>query len=249
MSSADATGPLSFGAREAEPLMESAGPQIATAWRKRALGEPIRVGIVDDHPIVREAVRGFLSEQEDIRVVGEADSGRAAIDLVRRTPLDVLLLDLEMPGQGGIDAITLIKAKAEHLAVLIYSGHPEQEYAVPLIRNGANGYLNKSAEPGELLQAVRKLASGGSYITPAVADLLASQLVPERGPGLHEQLTARELQVFLKLARGKAPGAIARELCLSAKTISSYRAKVLEKLQARSNSDLTYYALKHKLLE
>jgi DNA-binding NarL/FixJ family response regulator len=231
-------------------MPESATPQpTTTQWRKRGLGEPIRVGIVDDHPIVREAVRSFLADHEDMRVVGEADSGRAAIDLVRHTPLDVLLLDLEMPGHNGIDAITLIKAKADHLAVLIYSGHPEQEYAVPLIRNGASGYLSKSCAPEQLAHAVRKLATGGTYITPAVADLLASQLVPERGPGLHEQLTARELQVFLKLARGKAPGEIARELCLSAKTISSYRAKVLEKLQSRSNSDLTYYALKHKLLE
>ena len=224
-------------------------PQPATQWRKRALGEPIRVGIVDDHPIVREAVRSFLADHEDMRVVGEADSGRAAIDLVRQTPIDVLLLDLEMPGHNGIDAITLIKAKAGHLAVLIYSGHPEQEYAVPLIRNGASGYLSKSCAPEQLAHAVRKLATGGTYITPTVADLLASQLAPERGPGLHEQLTARELQVFPKLARGKAPGEIARVLCLSAKTISSYRAKVLDKLQARSNSDLTYYALKHKLLD
>ncbi|MBC5765866.1 response regulator [Ramlibacter albus] len=233
------------------PEQEPAAGLYGTAarWRKRGLGEPIRVGIVDDHPIVREALRSFLAEQEDIRVVAEADSGRTAIDLVRRFPLDVLILDLDMPGQSGIDAITLIKAKAEHLAVLIYSGHPENEYAVPLIRNGASGYLNKSCEPKLLLDAIRKLALGGTFITAGVADLLASQLMPARGPCPHEQLTARELQVFLKLARGRTPGDIARELCLSSKTISSYRAKVLEKLQARSNSDLTYYALKHRLLE
>jgi two-component system, NarL family, invasion response regulator UvrY len=218
-------------------------------WRRRALGEPIRVGIVDDHPIVREALRSYLCEHEDMRVVAEAGSGRSAIDLVRSVPMDVLVLDLDMPGQSGIDAITLIKAKADHLAVLIYSGHPEEEYAVPLIRNGASGYLNKSCAPEELLLGIRKLANGGSYITPAVAEQLVSQLMPARGPSPHEQLTARELQVFLKLARGKSPGETARELCLSAKTISSYRAKVLEKLQARSNSDLTYYALKHRLLE
>ena len=245
MDSADATAHLPL--RRAEGAAQP--PASGTPWRKRALGEPIRVAIVDDHPIVREAVRSFLCDQEDMRVVGEADTGRAAIDLVRRTPIDVLLLDLEMPGHNGIDAIALIKAKADHLAVLVYSCHPEQEYAVHMIRSGANGYLNKSCEPGQLAQAVRKLAGGGTYITQAVADLLASQLIPERGAGLHERLTARELQVFLKLARGKAPGEIARELCLSAKTISSYRAKVLDKLQARSNSDLTYYALKHKLLD
>lgn len=235
--------PLAPETAEAEAL------RVPSRWRKRALGDPIRVGIVDDHPIVREALRSYLAEYEDMRVVAEGDCGRAAIDLVRHHPMDVLILDLDMPGQSGIDAITLIKAKAEHLAVLVYSGHPEQEYAVPLIRNGASGYLGKACAPEELLAAVRKLAAGGTYITPAVADLLASQLMPARGPTPHEQLTARELQVFLKLARGRTPGEIARELCLSSKTISSYRAKVLEKLQARSNSDLTYYALKHRLLE
>jgi DNA-binding NarL/FixJ family response regulator len=241
----DSAAPLPI---RSDPL--SAAPASGGGrWRRRALGEPIRIGIVDDHPIVREALRSFLSDEEDMRVVAEADSGRAAIDLVRKHPLDVLVLDLDMPGHSGIDAITLIRAKADHLAVLIYSGHPEREYAVPLIRSGAHGYLNKSCPPRELLAAVRKLAGGGSYISAEVADLLASQLIPAHGPGMHERLTARELQVFLKLARGKTPGDIARELCLSAKTISSYRAKVLEKLQARSNSDLTYYALKHKLLE
>jgi two-component system, NarL family, invasion response regulator UvrY len=240
-------GASSVEVRQATEAQAPAG--AAPRWRKRALGEPIRVGIVDDHPIVREALRSYLAEHADIRVAAEADSGRSAIDIVRRFPLDVLVLDLDMPGQSGIDAITLIKAKADHLAVLVYSGHPEEEFAVPLIRSGASGYLNKCCEPAEVAAAIRRLAAGGTFITPAVAELLASQLMPVGGPCPHEQLSARELQVFLKLARGRMPGEIARELSLSAKTISSYRAKVLEKLQARSNSDLTYYALKHRLLE
>lgn len=184
-----------------------------------------------------------------MQVVGEADCGRAAIDMVRTTPLDVVLLDIDMPRQGGMDAISLIKAKANELGVIVFSSHPEKEYAVPLIRGGASAYLHKSCDPGELLDAIRKVGNGGSYITPQVADLLATQLLPARGMFPHEQLSSRELQVFLKLARGMAPGEVAQELSLSAKTVSSYRARVLQKLEARSNADLTYYALKHGLLD
>lgn len=209
----------------------------------------IRVGIADDHPITRTALRAFLDEQEGIRVVAEAGSGREAIDLVRTQVLDVLLLDLDMPGQSGFDALTMIRAKAEHVGILVLSGYPEHQYAVPLIRNGASGYLNKSCEPGEICIAIRRVADGARYITPVVAELLASQVIAPSPGGLHEQLSARELQVFLKLAQGCTAGQVASELSLSAKTVSTYRARLMRKLEARSNSDLTYYALKHRLLD
>ena len=209
----------------------------------------VRVGIADDHPITRTALRGYLDDQEDIRVVAEASSGREAIDLVRTQEIDVLLLDLDMPGQSGIDALTMIKAKAEHVAVLVLSGYPEHQYAVPLIRNGASGYLNKACEPSEICTAIRRVAQGGRYITPVVAELLASQVITPTPGGLHEQLSGRELQVFLKLAQGCTAGEVAAELSLSAKTVSTYRARLMRKLEARSNSDLTYYALKHRLLD
>jgi two-component system, NarL family, invasion response regulator UvrY len=209
----------------------------------------VRVGIADDHPITRTALRCYLDEQDGIRVVAEASSGREAIDLVRTQALDVLLLDLDMPGQSGIDALTMIRAKAEHVAVLILSGYPEHQYAVPLIRNGASGYLNKACEPSEIVSAIRRVSQGARYITPAVAELLASQVITPAPGGLHEQLSARELQVFLKLAQGCSAGQVAAELSLSAKTVSTYRARLMRKLEARSNSDLTYYALKHRLLD
>lgn len=224
---------------------EQSGAPPPGAWTLRA----IRVGIADDHPITRTALRAFLDDQEGLRVVAEACSGREAIDLVRTQPLDVLLLDLDMPGQSGIDALTMIKAKAEHVGVLVLSGYPEHQYAVPLIRNGASGYLNKACEPGEIVQAIRRVAQGGRYITPAVAELLASQVITPTPGGLHEQLSARELQVFLKLAQGCTASEVAAELSLSAKTVSTYRARLMRKLEARSNSDLTYYALKHRLLD
>ncbi|WP_299766237.1 response regulator transcription factor [Ramlibacter sp.] len=209
----------------------------------------MRIGIADDHPITRAALRAWLDEQDDMRVVAEAASGRDAIDLVRTQALDILLLDLDMPGQSGIDALTMIKAKAPRVGVLILSGYPEQQYAVPLIRNGASGYLNKACEPGEIVTAIRRVAQGNRYITTAVAELLASQVVTPPTRGLHEQLSPRELQVFIKLAQGKSAAAVASDLSLSAKTVSTYRARLMLKLQARSNSDLTYYALKHQLLD
>ena len=224
---------------------EQAGPLPQGLRGLRA----VRVGIADDHPITRTALRCYLEEQEGIRVVAEAASGREAIDLVRTQMVDVLLLDLDMPGQSGIDALTMIRAKAEHVAVLVLSGYPEHQYAVPLIRNGASGYLNKSCEPSEICAAIRRVAQGGRYITPVVAELLASQVITPTPGGLHEQLSARELQVFLKLAQGSSAGQVAAELSLSAKTVSTYRARLMRKLDARSNSDLTYYALKHRLLD
>jgi two-component system invasion response regulator UvrY len=226
---------------------EGLEPPASTPPPVRA--QPVRVGIADDHPITRSALRAYLDEQDDIRVVGEATCGREAIDLVRTQALDVLLLDLDMPGQSGIDALGMIKAKAEHVGVLVLSGYPEHQYAVPLIRNGASGYLNKACEPSEIAIAIRRVAQGSRYITQAVAELLATQVITPPTSGLHEQLSARELQVFLKLAQGKTAGEVASELSLSAKTVSTYRARLMLKLQARSNSDLTYYALKHRLLD
>jgi two-component system invasion response regulator UvrY len=214
-----------------------------------ARAPPIRVGIVDDHPITRSALRAYLDDQDDIEVKGEASSGREAIDLVRREAIDVLLLDLDMPSQNGIDALPMIKAKAAHVGVIILSGYPEQQYAVPLIRNGASGYLNKGCEPGEVVQAIRTVARGVRYITAGVAELLASQVLPPMARPAHEQLSTREFQVFIKLAQGMSPCELAAELSLSTKTVSTYRARLLAKLQCKSNSDLTYYALKHSLLE
>ncbi len=141
----------------------------------------IKVGIVDDHAIVRSGLKQFFSEQVDLRVVGEAASGREAIDLVRTTELDVLVMDLSMPGQSGIDALGMIRAKAPDVGILILSGYPEEHYAMNLIRQGASGYLNKECEPMEIVNAIRTIALGRRYISPAVAELLAQQLNRKEG--------------------------------------------------------------------
>ncbi len=210
----------------------------------------INIGIVDDHAIVRTGLKEFFSEQVDLRVVGEAASGREAIDLVRTFPeLDVLVLDLSMPGQSGMDALAMIRAKAPDLGILILSGYPEEHYAMNLIRQGASGYLNKQCEPMEIVNAIRTISQGRRYISPAVAELLAQQLNRKEGGASHEQLSEREFQVFLKLAKGETASDIARDLSLSVKTVSTYRTRLMEKMMLNSNSDLTYYALKNRLID
>lgn len=209
----------------------------------------IRIGIVDDHSIVRSGLRQYFEDESDLQVVGEAGSGGEAIDLVRKTEMDVLLMDLSMPGQTGIDALAMIRAKAPDLAILILSGYPEEHYALNLIRQGASGYLSKQCEPSEIVDAIRTVAQGRRHITPAVAELLAQQLTrPDEGLP-HEQLSEREFQVFVRLAKGETVGDIAEGLSISVKTVSTYRTRIMEKMGLASNSSLTYYALKNKVID
>ena len=210
----------------------------------------IRVAIVDDQAVVRAGLRQYLAEEMDVQVMGEAASGREAMDLVRQGGIDVLILDVNMPDQNGVDVLLGIKARAPELPVLILSGFPEAHYATALLKQGASGYLNKECEPEEILRAVRVLAQGRRYISPGVAELLAEQHSSGKGDGPpHEQLSERELQVFLRLAQGETIGAIAESLSLSVKTVSTYRTRVMEKMRLESNSDLTYYALKNGLIQ
>lgn len=209
----------------------------------------IKVGIVDDHAIVRSGLKQFLAEHVDLRVVGEAANGREAIDLVRKEEIDVLIMDLSMPGQSGIDALAMLRAKAPDMGILILSGYPEAHYAINLIRQGASGYLNKECDPSEIVEALRTISLGKRYLTPSVADLLAQQLHRKEDAPPHEQLSEREFQVFLKLARGETAGNIADQLSLSVKTVSTYRTRLMEKMGLASNSDLTYYALKNGLID
>lgn len=208
----------------------------------------IRVGIVDDHGIVRNGLRQFLSEEVDLRITGEARNGREALELARGGEVDVLLLDISMPDQSGVDALASIKARFPQLPVLILSGFPEAQYATAMLRQGASGYLNKDCDPNDIATAIRTVALGRRYITPAVAEMLADGLSgDERAP--HEMLSDRELQVFLRLAQGQTVGQMAESMFLSVKTVSTYRTRVLEKLKLQTNSDLTYYALKNGLIQ
>ncbi|ALV04561.1 response regulator [Roseateles depolymerans] len=209
----------------------------------------IRIAIVDDHAIVRAGLRQFLSEQVDLRVTGEASSGREALDLVRAGEVDVMLMDLSLPDQSGVETLAAIKARKPELPVLILSGFPEAHYATTLLRQGASGYLNKECDPEEIATAIRTVFRGRKYITPAVAELLADGLGAAQDQAPHDTLSERELQVFLRLARGETVGHIADGMSLSVKTVSTYRSRVLEKLALSTNSELTYYALKNGLIE
>ncbi len=211
---------------------------------------PVRVVIVDDHAIVRAGLRQYLAEQVDLVVVGEAASGREALDLLRAGGIDVMIMDVSMPDQNGVEALAAVKARAPELPVLILSSYPEAHYASPMLKQGASGYLNKECDPEEIVNAVRTLARGRRYISASVAELLAEQIGGGKGDGpLHEQLSEREFQVFLRLAQGETIGAIADSLSLSVKTVSTYRTRVMEKMQLASNSDLTYYAMKNGLIQ
>ena len=209
----------------------------------------IRVGIADDHAIVRDGLRHLLSDDVDLRVTGEAANGREALELARGGEVDVLLLDISMPQQSGVDALAAIKARFPDLPVLVLSGFPESHYATALMRQGASGYLNKECDPAEIATAIRTVFRGRKYISPAMAEMLADGLSGAVDKPAHEQLSDRELQVFLRLAQGETVGAMAKAMFLSVKTVSTYRTRVLEKLKLASNSDLTYYALKNGLIQ
>jgi two-component system invasion response regulator UvrY len=207
----------------------------------------IRVAIVDDHAIVRAGLRQYFSDQVDLRVTGEAANGREALDHGRHG--EVLVMDLSMPDQSGVDALAAIKARAPDLPVLILSGFPEEHYATTLLRQGASGYLNKECDPEEIVKAIRTVVRGRKYITAGVAELLADTLDGKGDKLPHETLSERELQVFLRLAKGETIGHMADSMALSVKTVSTYRTRVMEKMKLESNSDLTYYALKNGLIQ
>ncbi len=210
----------------------------------------IRIAIVDDHAMVRAGLRQFFADQPDFSVVAEAANGREALDIVRRGEVDVVVMDIAMPDQSGVDALAAIRARAPDLPVLILSGYPEEHYATTLLRQGASGYLNKDCDPDEIVKAIRTVCRGRKYITAGVAERLADGLSDGGGDKLpHEDLSERELQVFLRLAKGETVGHMAESMSLSVKTISTYRTRVMEKMHLASNSDLTYYALKNGLIQ
>ena len=208
----------------------------------------IQVAIVDDHQIVRTGFRELLSEDSKIRIAFEASSGAEALDKLRTAQCDVLLLDISLPGKSGVDVLRTVRQRHPDIKVLILSGFPEESYALAMIRNGANGYLCKDCDREELLRAIHMVSTGRRYVSPRTAELLADEMSGERSGVLHETLSDRELQVFLRLARGESVSAIAAQLHLSVKTISTYRSRVTEKLNVASNAELATYALRHGLI-
>lgn len=216
----------------------------------RNLQEQIRVLIVDDHAILRAGVREMLADEEDLTVVGEAGSAEEALQLLESgTKVDVVVLDITLPGQSGIELLKRLRDQMPELAILVLSMHPERSFAVRLMRAGANGYVPKMIVPEELVKAVRAVGAGRRYITPIVAELLASDCAADEEGPMHNRLSERELQVFTRIARGISPAVMANELGLSVKTVSTYRARILEKMAMRSNAEIAAYAVRNQLVD
>lgn len=208
----------------------------------------IRVLVADDHPVVRRGIKQALSESVAGVVIGEACTVQELFEQVQGRRWDVVILDITMPGGGGLDALKRLKQERPSVPVLMLSVYPEDQFAVRAIRAGASGYLTKQSLPEELVRAVKTILGGSKYLTPTVADLLATHLQhDESGTPPHSRLSDREYQVFRALVRGKTVGEIAEELALSIKTISTYRTRILEKLGCKTNTDLTRYAFHHHL--
>ena len=209
----------------------------------------IRVFIADDHAVVRRGLAQIMADQDDLKVAGEADNGEDTLKAIRSDGVDVLVLDIAMPGLSGLDVLNQLQELRPGLPVLILSIYPEKQYAIRAFKAGAAGYLTKESAPDELVSAVRAVATGKRYVSQSLAELIADELMGEKEPQSHQALSDREFQVLRLIASGRSTGQIADQLNLSAKTISTYRARVLDKLNLDTTADIIRYALEHDLVD
>ncbi len=209
----------------------------------------IRVLIADDHPVIRLGLKTLLNGEGDMAVVGEAESAEGLLALAATRECDVIVMDISMPGRGGLDALQDLSTGRPRLPVLILSVYPEDQHGVRALRAGASGYVTKCSIASELVGAIRTVANGRKYVSPVLAEVLATQLGDHAQVAAHEKLSHREYVVLCMLASGKTIGEIAQQLSLSVKTISTYRHRVLQKMNARTNAELIVYAVRHGLCE
>jgi two-component system invasion response regulator UvrY len=208
----------------------------------------INILIADDHIIVREGLKHILSEISDICLIDEANNGQEVLDKVHKNDYNLIILDISFPGRGGLDILKQIKLEKPNLSVLILSMHPEEQYGARALSAGASGYLTKECIPEKLVGAIRKIAAGRKYISPTLAEKLAENLGQGLKKSVHEILSDREYQVMCMMGNGKTVKEIASDLNLSSKTISTYRSRVLEKMQLKNNAELTHYVVKNGLI-
>jgi DNA-binding NarL/FixJ family response regulator len=209
----------------------------------------IKILIADDHPVVRKGLKEIIQATSDMTVSGEASDGQEVLEKVMKIDFDVVVLDIAMPGRSGLDILKELKSGKPELPVLILSIHPEEQYAVRVLRAGASGYLTKDSAPDELITAIRKVSRGKKYISASLAEKLAYDLEISAVKPFHETLSDREYEVMCLIASGKTVKEIAEELFLSGKTISTYRSRILEKMKMRSSAELTHYAIKLGLVD
>ena len=208
-----------------------------------------RILVADDHAIVRKGLKQVLSETPDLVVSDEASNGEEVLDKVRREVFDLVILDISMPGRGGLDTLKQLQVEWPRLPVLILSMHPEEQYALRVLRAGASGYLTKESIPEELVTAIRKIIAGRKYVSLSLAEKWAHHLSNEKSKSLHESLSDREHHVFCMIGKGQTVSEIASDLYLSPKTVSTYRSRVLKKLGLKNNAELVRYAIKEGLVD
>ena len=207
----------------------------------------INILIVDDHLIVREGIKRIINDTQDMQIVEEASSGKEAINLIQKNTFDLVLLDISMPGQNGLQTLKLIKKHNKKIPVLMLSMHSEEQYAMRSIKAGASGYMTKDTASSQLVTAIRKINNGRKFISKEVAELLATDLYHEEEKDPHEHLSDREFEILKMIATGTTTKAIAMELSISPKTVSTYRSRILDKLNMRNNSDLIHYVIDYNL--
>lgn len=209
----------------------------------------IEIIIADDHAIVRQGLKKMLAEESDMKVVGEASSADETLRLIRAHRCNVLLLDVTMPGKSGLDIIKDLKQSSPKMHILVLSMHPEAQFALRVLRAGGSGYLTKESAPEELVRAIRKVAQGGKYVSSTLAELLATLTETDIEKLPHDRLSEREFQILRMIVQGKSVSEIAQQLSLSIKTVSTYRTRVLDKMNVRSNAELARYAVEHRIVE
>jgi len=209
----------------------------------------VKILIADDHAVVREGLKQILSESSDMVVTAEASTGPEVLEKIGKDDFDLVVLDIAMPGRGGLDILKEIKNKKPRLPVLILSMYPEEQYAVRVLKAAASGYMTKESAPHELVKAIQQISKGKKYVSPSLAEKLALDLEITTGRPLHESLSDREYQVMCMIASGKTLKEIAEQLSLSIKTISTYRSRILEKMNMKSNAELTHHAIKNRLVD
>lgn len=209
----------------------------------------VRVLIADDHPVVRQGLKQMLGAEPDLTVAGEANSGQEAVELSGHVAWEVAVVDYNMPGKGGVDLVKELRRRYPQRPVLVLSMYPEDQYALRVLKAGAAGYLTKESASEELVKAIRKVAKGGRFVSAALGERLAQELAGDGDQPLHRKLSDREYQIMWLIASGKTVGEIATQLFLSPNTISTYRARILEKLELKNNAELMRYAIRHQLVE